>query len=268
MSKAIVINDANFSAHKIDMVNFGIEAPIISFDYQTNLCTIQSNYAVYYTINGDTPTTESTLYTEAFSLDNVSVVKAIAYDADSGETSSVGQQEYKLMYKMPSATSFDGTNQIDTGIKVLDGGIYTILIDFDATGYVSGEIIAGIFASQAVRVWYRDADHYAKGIITDGANRMDSANTNFQILNLGIITTAGRIKMAIRINSSALSHYNSITRNWKQFIVDASPSYTADALIGGWNDTGSARRLVGTIYRCEIWKKILTQQECEAWCFV
>lgn len=268
MSKAIVINSANFSAHKIDTINFGIEAPTIIFDYLTNLCTIQSNHTIYYTTNGDTPTTESTLYTEAFSIDNVTVVKAIAYDANSGESSSVARKEYILMYKLPFSTSFNGTNQIDTGIKVLNGGTYTILIDFDATGYASAEAIAGILSSQATKVWYRNLDHYERGIITDGWNQMDSSDTNFQILNSGSITTAGRIKMAIIINGSSLLHYNSTTRTWKQFIVSDAPLYTDNAIIGGWNGSGSTRRMVGMIFQCEIWNKAFTQQKCEAWCII
>ena len=58
-------------------------APVITAD-NDNLVTIEydDGLAVYYTIDGTTPTNESTLYTEPFTPESSCTVKAIAYDAD------------------------------------------------------------------------------------------------------------------------------------------------------------------------------------------
>ncbi|MCR4918336.1 MAG: chitobiase/beta-hexosaminidase C-terminal domain-containing protein [Prevotella sp.] len=67
-----------------DPTIFGRTAsPVITYDYSTELVTIECATAgatIYYTTNGDTPTTASTQYTAPFTLsrDNPVVIKAIA----------------------------------------------------------------------------------------------------------------------------------------------------------------------------------------------
>ena len=52
--------------------------PTISYDNSTSLVTITSEGTVYYTTDGDTPTTSSTEYSEPFAVEPATTVKAIA----------------------------------------------------------------------------------------------------------------------------------------------------------------------------------------------
>ena len=58
-----------------------VEAPTITnnFDGTISLSTTTDGATIYYTTNGDTPDNTSTPYTEGFSLDNATVINAIAY---------------------------------------------------------------------------------------------------------------------------------------------------------------------------------------------
>lgn len=76
---------------------FAVDVPVISGDELFSASTqvsisVPTRSAVYYTTNGDTPTSESTAYSEPFTLDATATVKAIAIK--DGVSSEVGSETF------------------------------------------------------------------------------------------------------------------------------------------------------------------------------
>lgn len=88
MGRVLLIPNADFSANSIGTA---IIAPTISVS-PSGRVTITSDYSVYYTTNGSTPNTASTLYSGAFVVSDGTTVKAVAYS--DGVYSAVVSETY------------------------------------------------------------------------------------------------------------------------------------------------------------------------------
>ena len=101
--------------------------------------------AIYYTTNGDEPTTSSTAYTEPFSLTNTATVKAIAVKG--GVSSAVAEKDFtKVEVKTTMAeVQAAATSTTDQSINVT----------------ISNWVVTAVSGSQ---VWLADADN-TKGIL-------------------------------------------------------------------------------------------------------
>ena len=106
--------------------------------------TAEEGAAIYYTINGDTPSSESILYEEPFELSESATVKAIAIKGDL--VSSVASKSFEKKPEISSATAFyryEGTGEfVFTGelVAIAQTGKYLYAQD-DAKGVlIYGEI--------------------------------------------------------------------------------------------------------------------------------
>ena len=86
-----------------------LDAPVIEgetpFENSTTVTiTAEDGADIYYTINGDTPSSESTLYEAPFELAESTTVKAIAIKGDI--VSSVASKSFEKMPEIASATAF------------------------------------------------------------------------------------------------------------------------------------------------------------------
>lgn len=88
MGKVLLIPNADFSANSIGSA---IIAPTISVS-PSGRVTITSDFSVYYTTNGSTPNTASSLYSGAFIVTDGTTIKAVAYS--NGVYSSVVSETY------------------------------------------------------------------------------------------------------------------------------------------------------------------------------
>ncbi len=99
--------------------------------------TAEEGAAIYYTINGDTPSSESILYEEPFELSESATVKAIAIKGDL--VSSVASKSFEKKPEISSATAFyryEGTGEfVFTGnlVAIAQTGKYLYAQD-DAKG--------------------------------------------------------------------------------------------------------------------------------------
>lgn len=101
--------------------------------------------AVYYTTDGSNPTVESTLYEAPFELAQKGIVKAIAYDPTSKETTSVKTAELDILssaFKIVSPkadannqTAFDGNTSSSYYLPANDN---TLVVDLGGKYTVSG----------------------------------------------------------------------------------------------------------------------------------
>lgn len=102
MGKVLIIKGADFSQVALDVIP--VDGPTISISSVGNVTiTDEDAIAIYYTIDGTTPTVNSTQYSSAFTVLEGTKVKAISQYAGGG-TSRVVSKQYlptELLYKAP-----------------------------------------------------------------------------------------------------------------------------------------------------------------------
>jgi len=112
MGKALIIKGADFSQVAVDTIDIVVGQPTIYINILGQVTITSPNGEdVYYTTDGATPTSASTKYTGAFSVQNGTTVKAVCYFG--GNYSEVASQLY------------DGTLQAPT-ISITNKGVVTI----------------------------------------------------------------------------------------------------------------------------------------------
>lgn len=82
---------------------FSVSAGTYAYDLSVELTATDAGTAIYYTTDGSTPTTKSTLYTEAISVSSTTTLKAIAVDAE-GNQSAVTSAAYVIDKTVPAPT--------------------------------------------------------------------------------------------------------------------------------------------------------------------
>ena len=140
------------------------DAPTISgestFNGSTEVTiTAGKNLKIFYTTNGDEPTTESTLYTKPFSIKATTTVKAIAVNETTSSVSDVAEKTFTHKDAVTlSAIDYtaDGTKVfLQSVIVVYANGSYTYLKDETGVGLLyggnfnfnAGDVVAGIAAT-------------------------------------------------------------------------------------------------------------------------
>ena len=122
MGKVLIIKGADFSANAIDHAGDGI-----IFNVSGGIAElVYSNlYNCYYTTDGTTPTTDSTMYTSPFIVTPGTTIKAILQNIESGTLSSV----YTYQYAGQIVTIGDPTNYTGTTGYSLATGVALRLFD-------------------------------------------------------------------------------------------------------------------------------------------
>ena len=130
--KAIAYLGDNYSEVVTEVYDGTLQKPTIEVS-RNGVVTITSDYTVYYTVDGTTPTTSSTRYSAPFTVDDGTVIKAIAsYDGINSDVVSVTadvQQPFTLNATWDMATSklidFEGFC-LSGYVKVQPNTAYTI----------------------------------------------------------------------------------------------------------------------------------------------
>lgn len=143
------------------------DAPVISgetiFNGTTDVSiTAGENLKIYYTTNGDEPTTASTLYTAPFEITATTTVKAIAVNETTSSISDVAEKTFTHQDAVTlSAIDYttDGTKVFLQSVTVVyANGAYTYLKDETGVGllyggnfnFTAGDLVTGIAATTKV----------------------------------------------------------------------------------------------------------------------
>jgi hypothetical protein len=112
-----------------------VSLPTISFDYD-NKVTIShtdADVAIYYTTNGDTPTTESQLYTEPFEVTEAATIKAIA--TKGSDKSAVASKDVTPYVTYDGFDAMLKANPAKTTDFIISGPL-TVAYQYDRYTYV------------------------------------------------------------------------------------------------------------------------------------
>lgn len=120
MGKILVIKNADFSAVAVStVVPLSEGMPVISIN-DSGMVTIEASFskAIYYTIDGSTPTPESILYSEPFVVANNTIVNAVSVNLK-GRISNVSTNMY--IKKTPKFSAYyfpltEDSTDIKTGL--------------------------------------------------------------------------------------------------------------------------------------------------------
>lgn len=147
MGTVIIIPDADFSENAIEKINLN-NPLLINIDLQGNV-TITGEGAVdiYYTINGDTPTENSNKYTNSFSVEPGTIIKAICTYED-GSTSEVVSDIYGHY------------NHFNWGNGGIDNQNAGIVIASDTANTTASTIGKALYATTDVVLSVNDTENY------------------------------------------------------------------------------------------------------------
>ena len=123
-----------------------VKAP--TFSQSEGLVTIScetQGATIYYTLDGSTPTTESTIYSEPFTLDEPTIVKAMA--VKDGEQSALALQKITISHSDPNTTTFKRVASVN---DMLPGMRYIIACESKNTA--AGELANYVLGSVGVSI--------------------------------------------------------------------------------------------------------------------
>ena len=131
MKNLLIIKDADFSAYAVETIHFNPSDTPVFHIAVDGVVTISAYGAtnIYYTTNGDEPTTSSTLYTVPFTVSAGTTVKAISKNSlgaisdvssvvfNAGGASILYKQDYTLGFSSSSSTTLEEISMSGYGIS-------------------------------------------------------------------------------------------------------------------------------------------------------
>ena len=131
------------------------ETPFLNSTEITITCSTEGA-SIYYTLNGDEPTNQSTLYSEPFTLTETTTVKAIAYNEDN-ESSEIATMTFEMVPRVATIADyialetynkmfmFTGnavvTYQNGENTWIKDNTGYALIYSSDVPEYENGDVI-------------------------------------------------------------------------------------------------------------------------------
>jgi uncharacterized repeat protein (TIGR02543 family) len=166
----------------------GLAAGTYYCESKTITLAQEDSKAIYYTTNGDVPTNASTLYEGQFSVNASCTIKAVAYDADEQDYSTVVEAEYVIVSSidaptMPVSKTFYGTSEsveiehalttegavIHYSFDNVDYNDYSAALNITATTTVYAYATIGSLTSDKVSATYTKGESVTYKKVTSAA---------------------------------------------------------------------------------------------------
>ena len=245
-----------------------------------NVTPSDTTDTIVWSTNADTVATVSGGVVTAVGNGNATITATCgAYSATCAVSvsgfSSGGDTEDDLLYALPETTTFDGTNYIDTGVRLFDGSRnFTMLIDWEHTDGVWGNNEHVIMHAMHEANPYNGMQfaHSIQGYQME--LRAGGQMKLFSVLAGDVSATSEieSIRIAYRYdltNSTGLiaRRYNGTSEVFKNTCSVSALTIAETALLGCYQaTTGEKGRYAKGIMRdCKIYNRALTDAEIEAY---
>ena len=171
-----------------------------------------------------------------------------------------------VLYSLPSATTFNGTNYIDTGVKLYDTAKdFTLLAELDLTQQNTTAYAAPIFALEegskkpGIYFLYNNGTYYFGGASTNSSGNYVSDALNTIVNRVAITVKQGQLS-EVRYATDSTITTRTITA------PETFQAFEQTLLLGAYSKNGTVGRYwKGTIYRLDVYNRILTETEIESY---
>jgi len=208
---------------------------------------------IYYTTNGTTPTTSSTLYSSPISVSASETIEAIA-TASGFTTSAVGSAAYTINLPATATPTFSpaagtyNTGQIVTISDATSGALIYYTTDgttptTSSTRYVDG---VGVYASQTLKAIAVDPPNYANSAVASATYTLTAATpvispaagayTKWQTVTITDATPTA----TIYYTTDGSTPTSSSNRYLSSFVVSTSETVKAIAISSGYTNSAVA----------------------------
>lgn len=169
---------------------------------------------------------------------------------------STANPELGILYQLPEATTFDGTNYIDTGVKLMETDMsYTIV--FEGTPENDGFIFHNKDMNNTLAYY---------GIEMSGCKLRAYQNIEGTVFS---ILQKMKVVVTHEAGSSTMKLYVKNATNTSKETRSVSGTYvygqsSSELRIGAKNDNGASQKLIGTIDQLIVYNKVLSEEELDA----
>lgn len=166
---------SNIEVYKAPVI---VDAPVITRNKegQVSLTNPEEGVEVYYTLNGETPSLNATMYTAAFEVDRPMSVKAISYDPKTRRQSDVVEASFdvcKKNWKVLNAT------HDEESVKAIDDDAYSNWVIEEAKGKIQLALDLGEQESLKGFTYTPIQSRWVSGVITHYAFYVSDNNKNW-----------------------------------------------------------------------------------------
>lgn len=171
------------------------ETGIYNSQLQVSLHSDTPNVEIYYTLDGSTPTTSSTLYTGSISVEETSNIRAIAFKGGLYHSEElVLNYQINKPLELPEVSvsdNTDGTKQVSLSTTIDDGTIYFSVNEEDPnTNSMQYSAPIAIFKTTTIKLYVVSKTKGKSEIVTqEVAIENNSVETNFKEDNGSLIVT-------------------------------------------------------------------------------
>ena len=191
-----------------------VEPPVITRN-KVGLVTIsntEEESTIFYTVNGNDPNMESSVFTESFYVKVPTTVRAITYDRKTNRLSDIMERSFDISKELWSVLN---AQNIKDSIKAIDDDQYTNYNIVGVNG--SPELVIDLGKQELMTgfTYTPDQGRFVKGVITDYSFFISSNKINWTPIKTDEFSNIinNPIKQTVKFNSSVKGQFVKLVAN-------------------------------------------------------
>ena len=191
-----------------------VEPPVITRN-KVGLVTIsntEEESTIFYTVNGNDPNMESSVFTESFYVKVPTTVRAITYDRKTNRLSDIMERSFDISKELWSVLN---AQNIKDSIKAIDDDQYTNYNIVGVNG--SPELVIDLGKQELMTgfTYTPDQGRFVKGVITDYSFFISSNKINWTLIKTDEFSNIinNPIKQTVKFNSSVKGQFVKLVAN-------------------------------------------------------